>query len=548
MAMSASNANEEQAWFDEHEPFAGKYAVERVIGQGGMGTVFEARHIRLGQRVAIKVLGSSLREYPELVQRFEREARACGSLSSEHAIRVFDIDLLEDGTPFIVMELLTGRDLGNVIERDGPQPVSRAVRWLIEACDAIAEAHRLGIIHRDIKPSNLFLAEVEGRAMVKVLDFGIAKHVKSTDASITQALIPLGTPQYMSPEQVRCAKDVDARSDVWSLGISLYELVCGTTPFPDPSASAVIAAIAADAVPDPRIVRPDLDEAFVAVLMKALAKNAADRYQDVHELVAALAPFADGKDDEAVVTAVRKKIASVPDALMATVGRAMTLDPGLRRAQSRFVASAHSPLSSVATPAREFESDPFAARLPFESRSDRTVPPAVGIIELPVRRRFRSVMALAAAAAVGVATLTMGARILAPAGHGTADAALAAQPIPAEALSTVVNAVVAPARAEAAENAAAPAEASEPTQTPVVNAAMVKADLAARPEPTPLAAPLAGKPLVARPLVPALAAAPSVSASADGRRSPPPATATRPADKRLVSAGGVHGGLSNPGF
>jgi serine/threonine protein kinase len=258
-----------------------------------MGTVFEGQHIRIGQRVAIKVLGSELREYPELVQRFEREARICGSLSSVHAVRVLDIDSTEDGTPFIVMELLKGRDLSLLLECEGPQPVSRAVGWVMEACDAIAEAHRLGIIHRDVKPSNLFLAEVDGRSVVKVLDFGIAKRMAGSDVpAITNALSPLGTPQYMSPEQVRCAKDVDARSDVWSLGVTLYELVTGTTPFTQSAASACIAAIAADPVPDPRMRNPDLDDAFAEVLMRALAKNANDRYQSIYELLSALAPFA----------------------------------------------------------------------------------------------------------------------------------------------------------------------------------------------------------------------------------------------------------------
>ena len=147
-----------------------------------MGIVFEARHVRLGQRVAIKVLGSGLREHPELVQRFEREARAAGSLTSAHAVRIFDIDATEDGTPFIVMELLAGRDLARVVELEGPQAVARASRWLIEACDAIAEAHRLGIVHRDLKPSNLFLTEENGRSIVKVLDFGIAKRLSTFEA------------------------------------------------------------------------------------------------------------------------------------------------------------------------------------------------------------------------------------------------------------------------------------------------------------------------------------------------------------------------------
>jgi eukaryotic-like serine/threonine-protein kinase len=292
--------------------FAGKYIIERVLGQGGMGVVLAARHARLGQRVAIKVLGTGLREHPELVRRFEREARAAGSLTSAHAVRIFDIDAIEDGTPFIVMELLAGRDLSTVIDDEGPQRVGSAVRWIIEACDAISEAHGLGIVHRDIKPSNLFLTEEGERTIIKVVDFGIAKHVSTSEAPITQALAPLGTPHYMSPEQVRCAKNVDARTDVWSLGVTLYELLCGRPPFAHESSSACIAAIAADPVPDPRALRPDLGADLVAVMMKALTKNVAQRHQCVAELVAALRPFAEIEESASSSASAAPSRSSIP--------------------------------------------------------------------------------------------------------------------------------------------------------------------------------------------------------------------------------------------
>jgi len=280
-------------WAEGHPAFAGKYVVERVLGQGGMGTVFRARHLRLGHRVAIKVLGSDLRGSEELVGRFDREARAASALSSPHAVRIFDVDATDDGTPFMVMELLQGRDLAQVLIDDGPLPIGRAVRFVIEACDAVAEAHRLGIVHRDLKPSNLFLCEDEEGLHVKVVDFGIAKGSTLQDAVRTQTLAPLGTPQYMSPEQVRCAKEVDARSDIWSIGVTLYELLTGVTPFPHDTAWACIAAIAADPVPDPRERRPDLPAVLVAVLKRALAKERDERFGSVEALVLALAPFAD---------------------------------------------------------------------------------------------------------------------------------------------------------------------------------------------------------------------------------------------------------------
>ncbi len=268
-----------------------KYDVERVLGRGGMGTVLQARHTRLGHRVAIKILAEGLRKHADLVTRFEREARAASALSSPHAVRVFDIDVTDDGAPFMVMELLSGRDLAQIVSTSGAQPVKTAVRWIIEACDAIAEAHRLGIVHRDIKPANILLCDATGS--IKVLDFGIAKRVASTEAAITANVAPLGTPQYMSPEQVRCSRDVDPRTDIWSLGVTLYELLTGRPPYDSDIPQACIAAVVIDPIPDPRTFRPALSDDLVAVILRALEKDPDDRFQTVEQLVQALLPFAD---------------------------------------------------------------------------------------------------------------------------------------------------------------------------------------------------------------------------------------------------------------
>jgi serine/threonine-protein kinase len=413
-------------------PFAGKYVVERVLGEGGMGVVFAARHVRLGQRVAIKVLGSGLRGHPELVQRFEREARAAGSLTSAHAVRVFDIDVTEDGTPFIVMELLAGRDLAKIVDVDGPQPVVRAVRWLIEACDAIAEAHELGIVHRDIKPSNLFLTDDGGRSIVKVLDFGIAKRVSRNEAAITQALAPLGTPHYMSPEQVRCAKDVDARTDVWSLGVTLYEMVCGRPPFAHESSSACIAAIAADPVPDPRTFRPELGADIAAVIMKALEKNADKRYQSVAELVAALAPFAENEDG-----AVSRPAPSAPAPSRSSIPIVLDL-----------VAPAPSPI-----------------------RASATARATVSMTSITRKQRVRAGFAAITAATLGFAVL-----VLTPKCVSTGNDATASIPVRAASQVVAVSAVVtapAPAALEVPDAGVVEAEETPvaPTPTPVVQPA-----------------------------------------------------------------------------
>src|SRR5262245_16334651 len=186
------------------EVILGKYAIVRVIGKGAMGIVFEAVHVRLGQRVAIKMVRPTHGDLQEIVPRFEREARAAAQLQNTHVMRVMDVDVLPDGTPFMVMEYLEGHDLAAELKARGPLPVSEAVRWTFQGCEALAEAHGVGIVHRDIKPSNLFLARSgEGRT-IKVLDFGISKmHSAEPEGNETSAFSTFGTPLYMSPEQMR---------------------------------------------------------------------------------------------------------------------------------------------------------------------------------------------------------------------------------------------------------------------------------------------------------------------------------------------------------
>src|SRR5579859_1889283 len=214
---------------------AGKYRVESVLGARGMGIVVSARHEQLDHRVAIKFVRPEALGNQETIERFLREARAAARLRSDHAAKVLDVGKLESGAPYMVMELLEGRNVEQVLEELGPLPMNVAVDWIIEACEAVAEAHAAGIVHRDLKPQNLFLARGVGDAMrVKVLDFGVSKSLgapSSIDGSLTHTRAMVGSPLYMSPEQMRSSRTVDARSDVWALGVILFEMLTGQRPF-----------------------------------------------------------------------------------------------------------------------------------------------------------------------------------------------------------------------------------------------------------------------------------------------------------------------------
>src|SRR6187402_3368467 len=226
---------------------AQKYRVDRVIGQGGMGVVVAGFHLELDQPVAIKFLVTESGLESEGAERFRREARAAAKIHSEHVARVFDIGLLDERLPYMVMELLNGNDLEHEIDRRGALPVAEATGYLLQAIDAVAEAHSAGIVHRDLKPTNLFLAQrADGSRIVKVLDFGISKLVGpgwGPDAALTRSASIFGSPLYMSPEQMRSSKDVDVRSDIWSLGAILYELIAGQPPYVADSMPALCLAI-----------------------------------------------------------------------------------------------------------------------------------------------------------------------------------------------------------------------------------------------------------------------------------------------------------------
>jgi len=274
------------------ECVSGKYVVANRIGGGGMGAVFEAVHLRLRRPVALKFLHPTSSRRAESYHRFEREARAMGQLRSPHAVRILDVDITPNGLPYMVMDLLEGTDLEYQLQRRAERfPIAEAVDYVSQACAAMAEAHALGIVHRDLKPSNLFLCrDGRGNVTLKVLDFGISKWM-ADEGRVTTTHVSMGTPLYMSPEQVRSAKHVDGRTDIWSLGVILYELLAGQPPFVG-TPTAVIAGVVADAVPSLCERRPEVPKELEAAILRALAKDPEDRYPDVRAMAEALAPFA----------------------------------------------------------------------------------------------------------------------------------------------------------------------------------------------------------------------------------------------------------------
>lgn len=262
-----------------------------------MGVVVSAWHLGLEQRVAIKLLLSHMRQADSsALERFQREARAAARIQSEHVCRVLDTGHLEDGTPFLVMEYLEGADLSDELVRRGRFDVVEAVRHVREACIALMQAHQAGVIHRDLKPANLYLVQrSDGSRIIKVLDFGVSKSISSTGApnlTLTKTSAMVGSPIYMSPEQLNSSKDVDGRTDIWALGVILYELIAGRTPFYGESIAQLVNAVL-NTEPEPLTsLGIDVPAGLEQVMRKALSKARDQRYSSARELYNALSPFA----------------------------------------------------------------------------------------------------------------------------------------------------------------------------------------------------------------------------------------------------------------
>jgi serine/threonine-protein kinase len=280
----------------EGQILAGKYRLERVLGSGGSGFVVAAWNVELEQRVAMKFLHPLSLAQADTAERFRREARAAAKIHSEHVAHVIDVGIMEGGIPFIVMEYLEGRDLCAELAQPGLLPIPEALDFVLQAIEALAEAHSFGIVHRDLKPANLFIAKrTDGTRLVKVLDFGISKSLPGAGAgelSLTTTSAFMGSPLYMSPEHVRSSKDVDTRTDIWSLGVIMYEMLTKQAPFMGDSIGAVCAALLSDVPAPMRSVRADVAPELEAVILRCLAKNREERFSTVSELAAALAPFA----------------------------------------------------------------------------------------------------------------------------------------------------------------------------------------------------------------------------------------------------------------
>ncbi|WP_437875424.1 protein kinase domain-containing protein [Sorangium sp. So ce513] len=468
----------------------GKYRLERPLSRGGMGSVWLARHINLGSPVAVKFMAPTYAESSTFLARFEREARIAANLQSPHVVYVQDYGI-DDDTPYLVMELLQGEDLGTRLERVGRLSLADATRILVQAGKAIRRAHDAGLVHRDLKPANLFLVceEEEQEEIVKVLDFGI---VKETGARLTDEVTRtgelLGSPHYMSPEQVRGEKDVDQRSDLWSLGVILFYAVTGELPFQGDQLGAVIANILVAPLPSASRLAPDLPPTIDAFFARALARDRAQRFQSIGEMMGDLRRLA------GVVSP------SIPDLHQACSG-APTSSPS------------SPPSTGVTISIRDLELDAPAVA-PRSARPDTLTGAGSTAQEAGQQRSSRAVLVLGVAMAV-----LLGAGVTAAVSQGGARrGGETAEAVPPAAASTPEQAAersqAGPQAPHDARPSVTPADASPPEPRPAATSGE-----ALPPAPRASAAP--GKPDAA---APSAAAAPRKATA----RPSPSATASRP--------------------
>ena len=471
---------------------AGKYRIEKIVGEGGMGVVYAAHHLVLDQRVALKLLLLDSPHGEETVERFVREARAAARMRSDHVVRVTDAGALESGLPFLVMEYLNGCDLAELLRLEGPMRPEDVADTVLQVLAALAEAHAAGIIHRDLKPANLYLAlRDDGTNVIKILDFGISKQrtERSQWKELTGKAV-LGTPHYMSPEQLRSSKNVDARADIWSLGVVVHELLTGTLPFDGDGPGEVFAAILEQTPAPVRALRPQLAEAWDAIITRCLTRLPDGRFADVAELARAIMPLASGRwrhlvpaIEQALARGSRGKLNTNAALLTAAVAAAVTSMPppvGRRRAKAREslveLASRLTPIEGSGAGARETRDESAAALATDKTLLADALPPrkraAAALAGKAIATAFSGRRTRITTAAAGVCFLLA----VATFGRGPKTVAAASQAAmhpsvePVAANPAVAALAVIPTATASAEASAATAPSDPPGDPPAAGA------------------------------------------------------------------------------
>ncbi|HEX3775876.1 MAG TPA: serine/threonine-protein kinase, partial [Polyangiaceae bacterium] len=419
----------------EGQILAGKFRIERVLGRGGMGVVVAATHIQLDERVALKFLLPEALGNAEAVARFAREARAAVKIKSEHVARVSDVGTLESGSPYMVMEYLEGQDLADWVRQAGAMRVPEAVEFVLQASEAIAEAHALGIVHRDLKPANLFVTRrVDGSTCIKVLDFGISKLTvpgSTSDMGMTKTATVMGSPLYMSPEQMSSTRSVDARTDIWALGIILYEVLSGRVPFEAETMPQLCGMILQDPPRPLRQLRPDVPEGLEWVVLRCLEKNRDARFSSIAELAQALAQFGPPSAQRSaeriarVLGGIPSGAPSMPGSIQARAGAATDGNFGASQEpkKSRGALFVALPLALIAIAAGTFFL--LHKRAPESVAEPASSTPLAATTALAATPPAQNVAPLAAAPATSVEAAPSEALLVAPAQESVAKSPMA---------------------------------------------------------------------------------------------------------------------------